>query len=374
MWSLCCDADAPIGSLRTLISTLQIQNLRVLRDVSLEFGPGVSALIGDNGAGKTSVLEAISLLSTGRSFVSTKPRALIHTEASALVVFGRFGGAEPSHRGAIQLDRQGERRIRLDGQTARTQAEISRLLPTLVLAPSAQDLMLGPPLIRRRLMDWGSFYVMGLDTQQYAGFRRALLQRNMLLRSGTLSHDDDAAWCAQLAQYGQRIDEGRAAFVQRYIPHLIKSLEALAFPFDVDVVYRRGWSDDSVLADALIKSRARDLRYRATHVGPQRADLEFVIDGQPVVDRLSRGQLKTLNVACVLAQMEALIEETENQPVLLLDDVGAELDALFQKRVWASVARSGCQAITTGVDLERAGLAQHRPDRVFHVKHGTIND
>lgn len=357
-----------------MISTLQIQNLRVLRDASLEFGQGVSALVGDNGAGKTSVLEAISLLSTGRSFVSAKPRALIHNEANALVVFGRFGDAGQNHRAAIQLDRQGDRRIRLDGQPARAQAEISRLLPTLVLAPSAHDLMLGPPLIRRRLMDWGSFYVLGLDTLQYAGFRRALLQRNMLLRSGTLSGDDDVAWCAQLAHYGQRIDESRAAFVQRYIPHLKENLEALAFPFSVDVVYRRGWSEDNSLEDALTKSRARDVRYRATHVGPQRADLEFAIEGHPVVDRLSRGQLKTLNVACVLAQMESLVAETSGQPILLLDDVGAELDAQFQKRVWASVARSGCQAITTGVDLARAGLAQYRPDRVFHVKHGSISD
>lgn len=343
--------------------------------MSLELCPGISALVGDNGAGKTSVLEAISLLSTGRSFVSIKPRALIHRDASALMVFGRFGGQpELRHRGAIQLDRNGEKRLRLDGLGAGSQAEISRLLPVLVLAPSAQDLILGPPLVRRRLMDWGAFYVLGLDALCYAGFRRALLQRNMLLRSGTLSDGEDVAWCAQLDQFGVRIDAGREAFVLRYIPYLQRILESLAFPHLIEVRYRRGWSDDMTLAAALVKSRARDHKHRATHVGPQRADLELCIDGEPVTDRLSRGQLKTLNVACVLAQMEALVLETGERPILLLDDVGAELDLSFQSRVWAAVSQSGCQAIATGVDLVRAGLADHRPEHVFHVKHGMISD
>jgi DNA replication and repair protein RecF len=358
-----------------LISTLHIQNLRVLKDVSLEFSPGISALVGENGAGKTSVLEAISLLSTGRSFVSIKPRALIHTEASALMVFGRFGDRpELRHRGAIQLDRGGEKRLRLDGQGIGSQAEISRLLPVLVLAPSAQDLILGPPLIRRRLMDWGAFYVLGLDALCYSGFRRALLQRNMLLRSGTLPDGEDAAWCAQLDQFGRRIDAGREAFILRYIPYLQRILESLTFPHPIEVRYRRGWLEDVTLAEALAKSRVRDLKYRATHVGPQRADLELCVGGEPVADRLSRGQLKTLNVACVLAQMKALVMETGERPVLLLDDVGAELDLGFQSRVWAAVSQSGCQAITTGVDLVRAGLADYHPENVFHVKHGMISD
>jgi len=299
---------------------------------------------------------------------------MIQSDAEALLIFSRFVWQNTRHRGAVQLDRSGEKRLRLDGHPARTQADISRLLPILVMAPSASDLILGPPLVRRRLMDWGAFYTSGVDFQFYAAFRRALLQRNMLLRSGTLTGSDDQSWAGQLSRYGTAIDEGRSSFIKHYAPRLQLQLRSLEFPRHVEIRYRRGWADEMTLEQAFAKSRSRDIKYRATHVGPQRADMEFIVDGEPAAEMLSRGQLKTLNIACVLAQMDVLLALRNERPVFLLDDLGAELDAVFQARVWQAVASSGCQAITTGVDMVRAGLGDYRPERVFHVKHGMISE
>ena len=202
--------------------------------------------------------------------------------------------------------------------------------------------------------------------------RRALLQRNSLLRSGILNGSDLAPWEQQIALYGEEVDSWRRAFVADVKPLFDELLVEMDLGIELELVYRNGWGDGD-LAATLESQRCRDIRARSTLSGPQRADFELLRDGVKAGDTLSRGQLKVCNLALVLGQLQASARRGI-APVLCLDDPGAELDHRFLRRVWEIIVGSGVQVLATGITVDRVGLsdAHARDAEVFHVKHGRI--
>lgn len=355
-----------------MIELLNLHHVRGLEETSLHLGPSVNLWVGENGAGKTSVLEAVALLSYGRSFVTARNKSLIGFAASELTVFAKVRRQQQSHRMAVQLTRSGERRLRFDGAAARGQATLSRALPVLTIAPHIADLVTGSPGDRRRFMDWGAFHCARGEANVFSGLRRALLQRNTGLRSGTISDTHLDAWDQQIGALGAQVDLWRESFVNQIRPVFQNVIEALGFGLPLDMQYLRGWGSED-LVDALLQGRVRDRKLRSTQAGPHRAELEFRCGSERASEVLSRGQLKTMTVALILAQLH-VARAVGAEPVLCLDDPGAELDGRFQQAMWGEVLRTGCQVLVTGIDVERVGL---RPEevadaQVFHVKQGII--
>ena len=355
-----------------MITNLHIHHLRGLAETSLSLGSSVNLWVGENGAGKTSVLEAVSILSLGRSFVTSRIKSIITFDQSSLTVFGRIQGQHQEHRLAVQVNRDDERKLRLDGSAAKNQVALSRLLPVLQITPHSVDVITGSPGDRRRFMDWGAFHWSGGNGQSFNALRRALLQRNSLLRSGILNGSDLAPWEQQIALYGEEVDSWRRTFVADVKPLFDQLLVEMELGIELDLVYRNGWGDGD-LAGTLESQRGRDIRARSTLSGPQRADFELLRDGVKAGDTLSRGQLKVCNLALVLGQLQASARRGIS-PVLCLDDPGAELDHRFLGRVWEIIVGSGMQVLATGITVDRVGLsdAQARDAKVFHVKHGRI--
>ena len=338
----------------------------------MSLGPSVNLWVGENGAGKTSVLEAVSILSLGRSFATSRIKSIIALDQPSLTVFGRIQGQHQEHRLAVQVNRDDERKLRLDGAVAKNQVALSRLLPVLQMTPHSVDVITGSPGDRRRFMDWGAFHWSGGNGQSFNALRRALLQRNSLLRSGILNGSDLAPWEQQIGLHGEEIDRWRREFVADVRPVFDELLVEMELGIELELVYRNGWGDGD-LTSTLEGQRARDIRARSTLSGPHRADFELVRDGAKAGDTLSRGQLKVSNLALVLAQLQASTKRGI-APVLCLDDPGAELDHRFLGRVWEIVVGSGAQVLATGITVDRVGLSegQARVAEVFHVKHGRI--
>ena len=355
-----------------MITNLQIRHLRGLVETSLSLGPAVNIWVGENGAGKTSFLEAVSILSLGRSFVTSRIKSIIAFDQPNLTVYGRVQGQHHEHRLAVQVNRGDERKLRLDGSVAKSQVALSRLLPVLQITPHSADVITGNPGDRRRFMDWGAFHWSGGNGESFNALRRALLQRNSLLRSGILNGSELAPWEQQIALYGEEVDRWRREFVADVKPLFDELLVEMELGIDLDLVYRNGWGDGE-LARTLESQRTRDIRARSTLLGPQRADFVLVRGGVKAGDTLSRGQLKVSNVALVLAQLQASAKRGI-APVLCLDDPGAELDHRFLGRVWEIIAGSGAQVLATGITVDRVGLGdgQARNAEVFHVKHGRV--
>jgi len=355
-----------------VIDSLHINHVRGLEETSLSLGPSLNLWVGDNGAGKTSVLEAVSILSSGRSFVTSRLKSVIAFDKSGLTVFGCLKGQSRSHRLAIHVSREEERKLRLDGSTARGQAALSRVLPVLCITPHTTDLISGSPSIRRRFLDWGAFHWSGGNGSCFTSLRRAILQRNAALRDGILDLSVLEPWEAQIASYGEVIDDWRKTFLDCVRPLFESLCYRLELGFPLSLLYMNGWGPGP-RHEALQKHRPREAKARSTLVGPQRADFEVVRDGERAADVLSRGQLKVANLALTLSQLHAA-SHLGISPVLCFDDVGAELDDAFISRVWEVVLETNAQVLATGIDVGRMGLSSKwlRDAEVFHVKHGVI--
>jgi DNA replication and repair protein RecF len=355
-----------------LIEQLFFQNLRGLAEATCQFAPDLNIWIGDNGAGKTSVLEAVSLLSSGRSFVTSRTKSLIQFDASDLTVFARVCQCGVQNRLAVQCAQSGERRLRVNGAAAKAQSALSRVLPALFIAPQMPDLVTGAPGDRRRFLDWGAFHCAGGRASVFGELRRALLQRNTGLRSGILSDQDLDAWDRQIAGLGEQVHSWRDAFFAQLAAIFAEKVRAFDDELDIELNYQKGWADAD-LGVALERSRTRDRKQRLTQIGPQRAELSIQRGVDRAADVLSRGQCKTVHMALVLSQLD-VAQRVGMSPVLCLDDPGAELDRQHQAVIWNSLKDAGCQVLATGIDLERVGLPASAVEaaRVFHVKRGQI--
>jgi DNA replication and repair protein RecF len=358
------------------LGQLSIQNLRCLRQAELDLHPGRNLIVGANGSGKTSLLEAIFLLGRGRSFRTRNSERLITHAESRLVVFGRTLPAED--RGVpvalgIQVTRGEPTVAKIQGEFARTLASLSAALPVQVIDPGVHKLVEDSAFRRRRWMDWATFHVEHGFVDVWANYTRALKQRNAVLRqlqsSGAGAVQQLAAWDVELAQLGEQLARARRKTLGDLQPHWRQTVAALA-GLNLELVYFQGWARDIPLIEALEHSRERDLARGSTHAGPHRGDVLLKLDGKLARDTLSRGQQKLVAVSMILAQLQLLTDILPEPPTLLLDDPAAELDPERLIRFIDQVAPLHCQLVLTS--LAAGGQPFGQADRTFHVEQGQV--
>lgn len=349
--------------------TLRIAGLRCLTEASLELDPGINVFVGANGAGKTSVLEGMFLLSHGRSFRAGSRDALLQRGASALQVFASVRHIDGrGHR--LGLGREGSRwQARIDGEPAAL-SQLVRECAVVSFDPGSHALIAGPADERRRFVDWGLFHVEHDFFGTWRRAQRALKQRNALLRSGTSDPELYSPWERELAQTAAAVTDGRRAYLERLTPY-VKTHAARLLPElgDVSLSFKQGWPDDMSLADALATYRSRDLGRGHTSYGAHRADWSVSFDKAVIKEHLSRGQEKLTALAFLLAQSELYASHYGEWPVICLDDLASELDLAHQAALVDQLRSCGAQILISGTELPRAlGTEKH----VFHVEQGAV--
>lgn len=350
-----------------LIRRLQVENFRNLRSVALEAHPRLNLLFGANGAGKTSVLEAIVVLSRGRSFRTSQATDLVGPEDSTFRVFAETEGQRtPAQR--LGLERSGKRwRGRKDGRDLSQLSELTRSLPLVLMEPDSHLLVSGAPDVRRKYIDWALFHVEHGFLDLWRRYAQALRQRNAALRANSTEVVESLE--PIIVRDGERLHRRRAEHCAALAERLRPMLGDLSARVDdVDLAYAPGWHGDS-LAGALREAGRRDRDRGQTTVGPHRADLELTIAGAPARAMLSRGEQKTLAAALLLAQLECLAELGET-PVMLLDDLASEFDRNHYERVLERARRSGAQLWLTGTRR----IPPDDSASVFHVEQGTVSE
>jgi DNA replication and repair protein RecF len=359
------------------IERLHLTSFRGFADAGIEPGPGFNLLTGDNGSGKTTVLEAMHLLGHGRSFRGRVRDGLVRRGDPALSVYAEW-------RSGASLRRAGLRHAgatweaRLDGTPAQHLGELCEALAIVTFEPGSHALIDGPSEGRRRFMDWGLFHVERAERggdflQQWRRHARALKQRNALLRTQRADAQLDA-WEHELAASGELLTAQRASHVERLQPHLDAMVAALLpSAGNATVSLAPGWKrNELALADALLLSRERDFALGHTSVGPHRGDLRLELQELPGRDGLSRGQAKLAALALLLAQAAHLAEQDGHWPVLQLDDLASELDRAHQARVLEVLRASGAQVFVTGTEAPPALDSVDFPRDRFHVERGVI--
>jgi DNA replication and repair protein RecF len=352
---------------------LTLRHFRNVGFAALEFSGRQHFLVGGNGQGKTSLLEAAGLLTALRSFRTTDNKLLIgHGQQCAAVAF------------IIDHERQGETQVTIKLRHAgkelwADQARVTRLaehlgrFPTVVFSSQDMQLVRGSPAGRRRWLDltlaaMDATYLRALQT-----FTRALSERNALLKMGRTAAAELGAFEQTLAPAAADLIRWRRAGLAALEKTLKTSYARISDAAEtVALVYEPNFSDGSVeaLLARLESGRARDLQFRTTLVGPHRDDFHFSVGQTAAKDFASEGQQRSLVLALRIAQAAWFHEKSGVRPVLLADDVLGELDPGRRARFWSTLDAES-QIIATGTHLPDADLGTWQ---VFEVSGGAFSE
>jgi DNA replication and repair protein RecF len=342
------------------IGELCLQSFRCFEsgEISLKGEPAI--LVGPNGSGKTSLLEAVYLLARGRSFRTSRLSVLVRKDCHSFGVESVVLLSAGSR--IIKSVFENGLRTFIDGREA-TAREIGQLFPLTLMDSDVTRIVLGGPERRRRLLDWLMFHVEPENWATWKFYRRALLQWQWALRSG-MSGD---IWYSQMMEVAPGIEESRKRLLAGCLPfwELAASVffPGQVFSFD----YCKGRDSHGRL------DPSRPDVFRADSVSPslQRAEVEIRVDQIPVRQFFSRGQAKLLALALIWGGSRFLAQKRETCPVLLLDDFSSELDEEAQGRLLRLVQGSGIQVVMTASSLSRASL-ESWPHGLFHVEQGHV--
>lgn len=359
------------------ICNLKIEQLRVFDHAHLEPASGINLITGANGAGKTTVLEAIHLLSSGRSFRGSVRDALIRQGQSELSVFAALISEDNERPVRLGLSRSLRGwSARLDGEPVELLSRLFQELAVVCFEPDSHALVSGGSEHRRRFIDWALFHVEHGFLPVWRRYQRALKQRNALLKQSGNGPVGLDSWEQELARQGAELTRQRQQWFESFRPLLVESLgRFLPELGELRLRYLPGWSgdaDEEGLAAALTSARSRDLLLGHTTVGPHRADWSIGFERAPAREMFSRGQEKLVVLAALLAQALGFSHARGQWPVLLLDDLASELDAQHLAQTLEYLAQVPAQVFVTGTSVIPLPPDTLRPSAVFHVEHAAV--
>jgi len=356
-----------------IVERLELTDFRNYESAVFELTSGVTAVIGNNGQGKTNFAEALAYLATLGSFRGAPPEALLRSGADAAIL--RADLRDDDGRQILieaELPRVGRNRVQVNRQKLQRTRDLLGVMRVTVFAPDDLVIVKGGPSDRRRFLDDAlvalrtSYDALRLDLD------RVVRQRNTLLKQAGGKLTDELAvtldvWDARFAELGDQFGHARATLVARCQPMVADAYEQLAGAgAPVELVYEPAWRRHG-LAAALAAARADDVRRGVSTVGPHRDELEIGLNGLPARTHASQGEQRTLALALRLAAHRLVAERTESTPVLVLDDVLSELDPDRATALLANLP-DGQIVITTASPLPPAAT----PGRVIEISSGSI--
>lgn len=347
------------------LARLEICNIRNLQSVKLELNSGFNAVYGSNGSGKTSFLESLYILGRGTSFRTRDLSRVLQTGSQQFFVSGKL---QPSMATlGVEYQSSGTQ-YRVAGKIARSRLELAKFFPLLFIGPESQALVSEGPQQRRRFLDWGVFHVEPEFLPAWRIYRRALRQRNKSLGYPGI----ESAWDVELARSAELITHLRRNYLARLAPFVEQYIQKLVDSERVSLSLAPGWRQDMSYSEALSASLLSDREYGFTRQGPHRADVIIRLGGHLARDRVSRGQQKLLVLALLLAQVALLNEVAVIEPVIMIDELAAELDIDHRERLLHVLGQLKAQIFITLTDRRALEWGENIPINWFHVEQGRI--
>lgn len=361
---------ASTGALRVL--SLALAGFRNLAPHTFTPGPRFNVLFGDNGAGKSSLLEAIGYLASLRSFRKAKKDDIIALDASLASLSAKVDDPPLARTYHVGLDRAAGRSIRVDGKRPRTLGAYYGEFPLVLFHPGDTELMAGAPEARRAFLDRVLEQVDAGYARVLDDYGKALRSRNRLLKVPRIDPRSVRAYDAILAELGARIGRARAELAAELKPRVeahFAEITEHALPLEISYAARHAPEREALLR-ALSESFEQDLMRGYTVVGPHSDDLRAGIKQTLAKHHASQGQHRALVLALKVAELSVLAERKRRVPVLLLDDVSSELDRSRNRRFFQLLARLGGQVFLTTTHREFILLEQDRHD--FRLEAGVV--
>jgi DNA replication and repair protein RecF len=347
---------------------IRISDLRNLTDCEIVPHVGLNLVHGQNGSGKTSFLEAIYILGRGRSFRDKQLFNAVKRGKNSFTLFGKQGQNNENSTVGINYSKRGAT-VRIDGEKVTKLSVLAKKTPIHIITPRSLEIIENGSSIRRRFLDWGVFHVEPLYQHFSSRYQRALSQRNRALRENSRTA---YLWNKELVESGSKIQGYREIYFDKLKSIFFQQLEKLGVSLDLEVVFYRGWARDRSLQELLENSFATDEKRKFTGMGPHRADIIFKLDSKSFDKWGSRGQLKLVVFALFFAQAEVIKLLSQKAPILLVDDITAELDKQNIDRVLEQLVSQRNQIFVATTDQQLRIIGD--VGKMFHVEHGVVSE
>lgn len=351
------------------LHTLYIQNLRIIEHLELSLARDATLFYGENGAGKTSILEAIDFLSRGRTFRSRNIGPILRNKSKQIIARGKVVEGEQTATLGIQKSAD-EIKLHCDQQKTQSIATHASYLPVITIHPDSHMLIQGGARYRRNYLDWSAFHVKPDFLKEWRKFNKCLRQRNHILRNSTEKILELPAWTKEFSNSSKAMDQTRLRIFNEIAPIFDEFSSKLLPECKLELSYLKGWPKQQTLEEALEAVRAKELKYKTTRLGPQRADIKITLDQHDANQAASRGQQKLIAISLLLAQIQHLQKHSARNCIVLLDDIKAELDKQHAHAVFAALQSLKCQVFLSAIEPDDIDLSGWENTKMFHVKQG----
>lgn len=349
-----------------IINELKIHHLRNIEFAHLELTNRFNFIIGPNGSGKTSILEALYLLSCGHSFRTREIAPLVSRGQEIMTVFGRGTNEESI---SIQKSSHKPRQIKLNQHICHSTSQLAYALPCQVFYSDIFQIIEAGPSVRRSLLDWGMFHVKQEYLKLWKTYNKVLKQRNALLKTNA-PYSQFVPWDKQLVELSYQLHNLRQPYFKLWEQAFIKVLSELTTSSCV-IHYYKGWDkkdSGKSLENILVDNFVSDKQKTYTQYGAHQADILIESQDTKAKHILSRGQQKIILIALKLAQASLLKESC----LFLFDDLSAELDDSHLKRIVDYLSNHQGQYIITSTDLSRFNNFLNQEAKFYTLEAGKI--
>ncbi len=358
-----------------IVEHLEVVDFRNYTSGSFDLTSGTTLVVGDNGHGKTNLVEALGYLATLSSFRGAPNEALVRMGADTAVIRARVRHDDDRELLVeAEIAIAGRNRVQVNRQRLARSRDLLGTLRITVFSPDDLVLVKGSPSDRRRFLDDTLVALAVKYDAARLELDRIVRQRNTLLKQagGRLTEEIAVTldvWDERLSAIADQFGHARATLVARLDPMVNEAYEQLAgTAVPIELVYEPPWRVTG-LAAALVEARATDIRRGSTTVGPHRDELTMGISGRPARTHASQGEQRSLALALRLAAHRLVTDRTGSAPVLVLDDVLSELDD-HRATALLSHLPPGQIVMTTATEIPAAA----RVDRVLRVRDGAVTD
>lgn len=353
-----------------------MEGFRNVATTELTFSPGVNLVVGQNGQGKTNLLEAVAFLGSTKSFRTSRSVDAIAWGGQRFKVTGLIVDKAGPFWLGLSVGTRGKEPL-VHGKPVSSLHEYLGKLITITFSPQDMELVRGGPAERRALLDRHLVDISPQLVVSLVTYARALKAKIALLKQGTTNYRSIEPWNRILAKEIRIISAARSKFVEELSPRAAACYERftsspgeeLTSDYRSNVAEYSG--DDEVLA-ALERDFEREVATKAVRIGIHRDDLGLALSGKPAREFASQGQARSIVLSLKLGILEMLEAHRHESPVVLLDDVDAELDAHRAHHFFQMMIEQGRQVLVTSTDAYHGVLRSDASVRVFEVAAGKV--
>lgn len=325
------------------IENINIENFRCISNTEFNLSKDLNILYGLNGSGKTSILEAIHIISTGRSFLTSKIDSAISLQKDSFTIACKFFRKNQNNQIGIRKNKTGYD-IKVNQAPLFKLSALARNICLLNFHSTSIFLIEGEPQFRRRYIDWWLFHTDLNFIEEWSRYHRLLKQRNAALRSDISSLK---MWNYSLAESGEKINQSRKSAIDLLTNEIYSIFSEYDFSSKIVLKYHSGWSKEDSLLTAIERAQQRDIQHGFTSVGIHRSDIQISKHGKDVKELFSRGQKKFLSLLMLISIASAYKKFFNEVPIFMLDDLAAELDQEFRHEIINKIISFGGQVILT---------------------------